>query len=112
MRRAALLAGPAAMTAIAALAALAASAGPAAASEALAEQHACLNCHLVEKKLVGPAFKAVAAKYRGQSGAAAHLLNKVSQGGGGVWGAVPMPAMPQVPPEDAKKIVDWLLALP
>ena len=97
---------------LAALAVMCVAAGPAAASESLAEQHACLNCHQIEKKLVGPAFKAVAVKYRGQTGAATYLLSKVTQGGSGVWGAVPMPAMPQVPPEDAKKIVDWLLLLP
>ena len=86
--------------------------GPSCASEALAEQHACLNCHQLDKKLIGPAFKAVAAKYRGQTGAATYLQNKVKQGGGGVWGAVPMPAMDQVSPDDARKIVDWLLLLP
>jgi cytochrome c len=91
---------------------LAAVASPSGASEALAEQHACLNCHQVDKKLVGPAFKAVAAKYRGQPGATEFLLNKVKQGGSGVWGAVPMPAMDQVPPDDARKIIDWLLKLP
>lgn len=80
------------------------------ASEALAEQHGCGNCHLAQKKLVGPAYQAVAERYRGQPDAAARLVAKVAQGGAGVWGAVPMPGMPHVPPDDARVIVGWILA--
>lgn len=82
------------------------------ANEDLADKHACLNCHQVQKKLVGPSFQAIAAKYRGQPDAAAKLVAKVAQGGSGVWGAVPMPAMSQVPSEDAKRLIDWVLQLP
>jgi cytochrome c len=82
------------------------------ANEELADKHACLNCHQVQKKLVGPSFKAIADKYRGQADAAPKLVAKLAQGGTGVWGAVPMPAMPQVPADDAKRLVDWVLQLP
>ena len=86
-------------------------AGAAQASEALADKHACSNCHLVDKKLVGPAFKDVAKKYSGQAGAAEVLRNKISNGGSGVWGPVPMPAMTAVPPDDVKALVAWILKL-
>lgn len=78
------------------------------ATEALAEQHACLNCHQVDRKLVGPSFKAVAEKYRGRDDAAELLLAKISRGGAGVWGTVPMPAM-TLPPDDARAIISWVL---
>ncbi len=82
------------------------------ASEALAEQHGCGNCHLAQKKLVGPAYQAVAERYRGQPDAPERLVAKVAQGGSGVWGAVPMPAMPHVPADDARTLVAWILAQP
>ena len=94
-----------------ALLVLLASNAPARASEALADKHACLNCHEVGKKLVGPAFSAVALRYRGQEGAEAALLKKIAQGGTGVWGAVPMPPMPQVPAQDSRQLVSWILGL-
>lgn len=80
------------------------------ASEALAEKNACLSCHSVSEKIVGPAFKDVAAKYRGQKDAAAMLIAKVRNGGSGVWGAVPMPPNPKVSDKDLKKLVAWVLA--
>ncbi len=96
--------------AVAALALWAAcSASAAIASEALSDQHGCSNCHLVDKKLVGPAFKAVGERYRGRPDAAVLLAAKVSQGGAGVWGAAPMPAMAHVPPEDVRALVAWIL---
>ena len=95
----------------AALAALLMATGAALASEALSDKHACSNCHLIDKKLVGPSFKDVAKKYRDQAGAAEVLRNKVSNGGSGVWGAVPMPAMTAVPPDDTQALVAWILKL-
>jgi cytochrome c len=77
----------------------------------LAQKNACLSCHSVEKKIVGPAFKDVAKKYRGDKGAEARLMTKVKTGGKGVWGEVPMPPNPQVNDADLKKIVAWILAL-
>jgi len=86
-------------------------AGPARADEALAKKHNCLACHQVDKKVVGPAYKDIAKKYKGQSGAAALLAGKVKKGGSGTWGAVPMPPNPAVPDADLKKLVDWILKL-
>jgi cytochrome c len=97
------------LTAIAALA-LAAAALPAAASEDLAKKYACTACHAVDKKLVGPAYKDVAAKYAKDPKAPAMLHDKVKKGGVGAWGQVPMPPNASVPDEDVKKLVAWVLA--
>ena len=91
----------------AAAAALAASAQ---ASEELAKKHNCLACHTVDKKLVGPSYKDVAAKYRGDKGAEAKLAEKVKKGGTGVWGPVPMPPNAQVPDADIRALVKWILS--
>ena len=80
------------------------------ASEALAEKNSCLGCHSVSEKVVGPAFKDVAAKYKGQKDAAAMLAAKVKSGGSGVWGTVAMPPNPKVSDKDLKKIIAWVLA--
>lgn len=80
---------------------------PALADLALATSKNCMACHAVDKKLVGPSFKDVAAKY--DAGAADKLAAKVIKGGAGVWGPVPMPANPQVSPDEAKKLVTWIL---
>jgi len=85
--------------------------GAASADQALAQKNACMSCHGVDKKIVGPAFKEVAAKYAGNKTAHAMLVAKVKTGGKGVWGPVPMPPSPQVKPEDASKIIDWVLSL-
>ena len=87
----------------------AAAVAPAMADQALAQSTNCMACHAVDKKLVGPAFKDVAAKYAGQKDAADKLAAKVIKGGSGVWGPVPMPANPQVNDADAKKLVAWIL---
>ena len=84
-----------------ALALAAAAAFPAYAQEELAKKHNCFACHAVDKKLVGPAYKDVAAKYAGQKDAVDKLSQKVLKGGSGVWGAVPMPANPQVSEAEA-----------
>lgn len=95
----------------AASAALMVMSGVASADQALAQKNACMSCHGVDKKIVGPAFKEVAAKYKGDSGAQARLVAKVKAGGKGVWGQVPMPPSPQVKDEDLNKIVSWVLSL-
>ena len=83
---------------------------PAQADEALAKKHNCTACHSVDKKLVGPAYKDVAAKYKGKN-MAATLEQKVKKGGVGVWGQIPMPPNAAVPDADVKKLVDWILKL-
>ena len=86
-------------------------AAPAMASKELAQAKNCLACHSVDKKVVGPSFKEVASKYAGDKGAAAALSTKIIAGGGGVWGAIPMPANPQVKEPEAKVIAAWILGL-
>ena len=86
-------------------------AAPAMAGQALATSKACMACHSVDKKMVGPAFKEVAAKYAGQKDALDKLATKVIKGGSGVWGPVPMPPNAQVNESDAKKLVSWVLSL-
>ncbi len=84
---------------------------PALANEALAKAKNCLACHTVNAKLVGPAYKDVAAKYAGQKDAVDKLTAKVMKGGAGVWGPIPMPANPQVNAAEAKTLVTWVLSL-
>jgi cytochrome c len=87
-------------------------AAPAAfASADLAQKKNCLACHQTDKKLVGPSYKEVAAKYAGQKDAAAKLADKIMKGGTGVWGQVPMPANPQVNAEEAKTLATWVLTI-
>lgn len=76
----------------------------------LAKAKNCMACHAVANKLVGPAYKDVAAKYAGQKDAEAKLATKVMKGGSGVWGAIPMPANPQVSEAEAHTLVKWILA--
>lgn len=84
---------------------------PAMAQLELAQQKNCLACHAVDKKLVGPAYKDVANKYRGQPGMVDKLAQKIMKGGSGVWGPVPMPANTQVNEAEAKKLAAWVLSL-
>ena len=79
------------------------------ADEALAKSKGCLGCHGIDKKIVGPSYKDVAAKYAGQNVTDA-LAEKVIKGGGGVWGQMPMPPN-AVSPDEAKKLVTWILGL-
>ncbi|HEY0267784.1 MAG TPA: c-type cytochrome [Methyloradius sp.] len=82
------------------------------AAEALAQKSGCLACHSVANKIVGPAYKDVAAKYKGDKTAEAKLIAKVKAGGSGVWGPIPMPPnSPHVKDEDIKIIVQWVLTL-
>jgi cytochrome c len=89
----------------------AALAAPASANEALAKKHNCFACHAVDKKVVGPSYKDVANKYRGDKSAEAKLVDKVKKGGAGVWGQVPMPPNATVPDADVKALVQWILSL-
>ena len=82
---------------------------PAMADQALATAKNCMACHAVDKKLVGPAYKDVAAKYAGQKDAVDKLAAKIIKGGAGVWGPVPMPANAQVNDAEAKKLAAWAL---
>ena len=86
-------------------------AAPALADQALATAKNCMACHAVDKKLVGPSYKDVAAKYAGQKDAVDKLAAKIMKGGSGVWGPVPMPANSQVNEADAKKLAAWVLSL-
>jgi cytochrome c len=79
------------------------------ADAALAKSKNCMACHAAERKLVGPSYKSVAQKYAGDAKAADMLAIKIVKGGAGVWGAIPMPANPQVGEADAKKLAVWVL---
>lgn len=86
-------------------------AAPAFADQALATSKNCMACHALDKKLVGPAYKDVAAKYAGDKAAVDKLAAKIMKGGSGVWGPVPMPANAQVNDAEAKKLATWVMSL-
>lgn len=96
--------------ALLALAALMAASAPSLADQALATAKNCMACHAMDKKLVGPAYKEVAAKYAGQKDAVDKLAAKIMKGGAGVWGPVPMPANAQVSDAEAKKLAAWVMS--
>jgi len=85
-------------------------AAPAFADLALATSKNCMSCHAVDRKVLGPSFKDVAAKYKDDKGAVDMLATKIIKGGAGVWGPVPMPANNQVSEADAKKLAAWVLS--
>lgn len=85
--------------------------GPVLADQALATAKNCMACHAIGNKLVGPAYKDVAAKYANDKGAVDKLASKIMKGGAGSWGAVPMPANTQVNEAEAKKLAAWVLTL-
>lgn len=82
----------------------------AAAAKALASKNACLACHAVDKKLVGPAFKDVAAKHTGQADALEKVSARIKSGGAGMYGPVPMPAQAQLKDDELKLLAGWILA--
>ncbi|MDE3233540.1 MAG: c-type cytochrome [Pseudomonadota bacterium] len=84
---------------------------PAWADLALATSKNCMACHALDKRVVGPAYKDVAAKYAGDKTAADRLATKIQKGGGGVWGPMPMPANTQVNDAEAKKLAAWVLTV-
>ena len=93
-----------------AFAAFAASA-PAMADLKLASDKNCMACHSVEKKVVGPGYKDIAAKYAAQKDAVDMLATKIQKGGAGVWGPIPMPANAQVNAAEAKTLAAWVMSL-
>jgi cytochrome c len=90
-------------------AATALASSPAWANLELAKKHACMACHAVDKKVVGPAYAEVAKKYAGQKDAAASLAANIKAGGSGKWGPVPMPPQAQLSDEDLKTLATWIL---
>jgi cytochrome c len=84
---------------------------PAFADQALATAKNCMACHAVDKKLVGPSYKDVAAKYASDKTAVDKLAAKIIKGGSGVWGPVPMPANAQVNDAEAKKLAAWIMTV-
>lgn len=86
------------------------SAAPVWANQALAQKNACMACHAVDKKLVGPAYQDVAKKYAGQADAQAQLAKSIKAGGSGKWGAVPMPPQAALSDADANTLAAWILA--
>lgn len=99
------------MAALAGVSILAAGGAQAAAADDLLKKYACTACHAVDKKMVGPAYKDVANKYRGQKDATAKLAEKVKKGGAGVWGQVPMPPNASVSDADMKVLIEHILSL-
>jgi len=81
------------------------------ANEALARKHGCLACHSVATKIVGPAYKDVAARYAGQDGALEQLQTSIREGSTGKWGELAMPPHAAMPPADIKKLAQWVLGL-
>lgn len=77
----------------------------------LAKKSNCVACHTVDKKLVGPSWHDIAAKYKGEKGAVATLSGKIIAGGKGVWGPVPMPPNPTLPEADAKALATFVMSL-
>lgn len=96
---------------IAIIAALLTWTGAAMADQKLAQGKACMSCHQMERKVIGPAMKDIANKYKGDTKAEAHLTEVIQKGGKGVWGTVPMPPQPMVKPDDAKTLAEWILSL-
>lgn len=77
---------------------------------AIARGNACMGCHAIDRKLVGPSFQQIAEKYKGQPQASAQLEKKVKSGGSGVWGPIPMPSHPRMNDADIRTVVAWVLA--
>lgn len=98
------------LAASALLAATGAYAVDAAAAKALAAKNACLSCHAADKKLVGPSYKDVAAKHKGQADAAAKVAARIKSGGSGMYGPVPMPPQPNLKDDELKLLAEWVLA--
>ncbi len=78
-------------------------------ASALAKQNACLGCHAVDKKIVGPSLQTIAKKYTNDPNATAFLKNKILKGGSGSWGVVPMPANAKLSDADVSLLVGWIL---
>jgi len=83
---------------------------PAFASLDLAKKNACMACHAVDKKVLGPSYLDVAKKYAGQKDAEASLIKNIKAGGAGKWGPIPMPAQAALSDADTKTLADWIMA--
>src|SRR6266568_7505923 len=81
------------------------------AAEDMMKKDGCAACHAIDKKVIGPSYQEVAAKYKGDAGAAAKLADKVKKGGVAAWGQIPMPQNAQVSDADIKNLVEWILTL-
>lgn len=90
---------------------LTASAGSAFADAEMVKKHNCVACHANERKVLGPSFKEIAAKYSGDGSAAEKLARKIKDGGAGVWGQMPMPPHPQLPDADALALARYVLTI-
>jgi len=95
--------------AAAALLAASLSAAPVSASVELARKYACMACHAVDKKMVGPSYQDIAKKYAGQKDAAAQLADSIRKGGVGKWGPIPMPAQPAPTDAEMRALAEWVL---
>jgi cytochrome c len=93
-----------------ALSAIAFVTSPVMANIDLATKNGCMTCHQVDKKLVGPSYKDVAAKYKGQADAAKRLSDKVKVGGKDVWGQIPMPPNSNLKDGDTEVLIKWILS--
>jgi cytochrome c len=98
------------LAAVALFSSAGASAVDAAAAKALASKSACLACHAVDKKMVGPSYKDVAAKHKGQAGAVEAVAARIKSGGSGMYGPVPMPPQAQLKDDELKLLAAWVLA--
>lgn len=94
---------------IAVMMAVAAMPSQASASQALAQRYACVACHQASVKTVGPSWKDIATRYADGKGTAAQLASSIKAGSSGKWGAMPMPAQPQVPDADLQTLSQWIL---
>jgi cytochrome c len=78
-------------------------------AQALALKSGCLSCHNVNTKVVGPAYREIAAKYRGNPDGPHQVAQQIRQGGGGKWGQIPMPPFPQFTPSEVEALAQWVL---
>ena len=108
--RSRLLKSAAVVVALTGLAVTAAWADDAPRGQMIARANACMGCHAVDRKVVGPSFQQIAAKYKGDAQAPVKLANKVKDGGSGVWGVLPMPPHPTMSDADIRTVVAWVLA--
>ena len=83
---------------------------PALADEALARSKNCMACHAIDRKMVGPSFRDISARYAGDNEAVARMATKIQRGGSGSWGAIPMPANPRISDADARALATWSLS--
>src|SRR5690606_24742652 len=90
--------------------AAAASAAPDLAGARIVSAHTCAGCHAVDRKMVGPSYRDIAAKYKDQAGVGDMLIQKIRKGGAGAWGPIPMPPNPAISDTDLKTAVDWILS--